>query len=114
MHELSLIKSVVNTIYDSFEGQPVRQVKTVTLKVGTVSGIVPRYLTEAWDWFTKNDDLFRGSKLKVEFIHAYSTCLDCNKDYDTIEHAKVCPYCHSENTVLKQGNELLIKEVEVI
>ena len=113
MHELSLIQSVVDTLYDSFEKQPIRKVHSVTLSVGTVSGIVPHYLTDAWDWFTKEDDLFRGSTLKIEFIHAITTCLDCGKEYDTIKHAKICPYCQSEHTELKQGNELLIKEVEV-
>ncbi|MCR5348624.1 MAG: hydrogenase maturation nickel metallochaperone HypA [Bacilli bacterium] len=113
MHELSLITSVVDSLYDVFEKQPVRKVKSVTLSVGTVSGVVPHYLTEAWEWFTKDDDLFRGSELKIEFIHAYTKCLDCGEEYDTIQYAKVCPHCHSDNTVLKQGNELLIKEVEV-
>ena len=113
MHELSLIHKVVDTLYESFGNQPIRRVRKVTLSIGTVSGIVPHYLTDAWSWFVKNDDLFKDSELKLEFIHAYTTCLDCGKEYDTIEHAKVCPYCHGENTVLKQGNELLIKEVEV-
>ncbi|MBQ9456941.1 MAG: hydrogenase maturation nickel metallochaperone HypA [Bacilli bacterium] len=115
MHELSIITNVVDSLYDFFEteSKPVTKVKSVTLSVGAVSGVVPHYLTDAWSWFTKNDDLFRDSKLNIEIIHAYTTCLDCGKEYDTITYAKVCPHCHSENTVLKQGNELLIKEVEV-
>ena len=113
MHELSLIHNVVDTLYDTFEKQPVRKVRSVTLSVGTVSGIVPHYLTDAWKWFVKEDELFKDSELKSEFIHAYSTCLDCGEVYDTIQFAKICPKCQSEHTVLKQGNELLIKEVEV-
>ena len=113
MHELSIITNVVDSLYDFFEKKPVRKVKSVTLSIGTVSGVVPRYLTEAWSWFVKDDELFKDSELKMEFIHAYTTCLDCGEEYDTIQYAKVCPKCHSEHTVLKQGNELLIKEVEV-
>ena len=113
MHELSLITSVVDTLYDTFEKQPVRKVRSVTLSVGTVSGVVPHYLTDAWSWFVKDDDLFKESELKMEFIPAVTKCLDCGEEYDTIKYAKICPHCHGENTVLKQGNELLIKEVEV-
>ena len=43
---------------------------------------------------------------------AYTTCLDCSEVYDTIQYAKICPKCHSEHTVLKTGNELLIKKIE--
>ena len=112
MHELSLITNIVDTLHDLFEKNPVYKVHSVTLSVGMVSGVVPHYLTDAWEWFTKKDDLFRGSKLIIEPVHAYSTCLDCGEVYDTIQFAKICPKCHSENTVLKQGNELTIKEVE--
>ena len=113
MHELSLITNVVDTLYDAFGTKPVRRVVSVTLSVGTVSGVVPRYLKEAWTWFVKDDEVFKDSVLKIETIHAYSKCLDCGERYDTIEHAKVCPKCHSEHTVLDQGNEFIIKEAEV-
>ena len=60
----------------------------------------------------KKEELVQGSTLKIEPIHAYTTCLDCGEVYDTIQYAKICPKCHSEHTVLKTGNELLIKEIE--
>ncbi len=112
MHELSIISNVVDTLHEFFKDNPVEKVYSVTLSVGTVSGIVPRYLTDAWAWFTKEEELFKGSVLKIEPIPAITTCLDCGEEYDTIKFAKICPHCHSENTVLKQGNELSIKEVE--
>lgn len=112
MHELSIISNVIDTLNEFFKTNPVKKVYSVTLSVGTVSGVVPHYLTDAWDWFTKKDELFKGSKLKIDPIHAYTSCLDCGEVYDTIEHAKICPKCHSDHTVLKQGNELVIKEIE--
>ena len=112
MHELSIISNVVDTLKEFFKDNPVTKVYSVTLSVGTVSGIVPHYLTDAWRWFTKNEELFKESKLKIEPILAVTTCLDCGEEYDTIKYAKICPHCHSEHTVLKQGNELLIKEIE--
>ena len=112
MHELSLISNVVDTLHEFFKDHPVKKVYSVTLSVGTVSGIVPHYLVDAWHWFTKDEELFKDSKLKIEPIHAYTSCLDCGEVYDTIQYAKICPKCGSEHTVLKQGNELLIKEIE--
>lgn len=43
---------------------------------------------------------------------AFASCLDCGEVYDTTQYAKICPKCHSEHTVLKTGNELLIKKIE--
>lgn len=112
MHELSIVSNIADTLYDFFKDHPVQKVYSVTLCVGDVSGVVPSYLTDAWGWFMKEDEILKDSVLKIESIPAVTTCLDCKKEYDTIRHAKICPYCKSENTVLKQGNELYIKEIE--
>lgn len=112
MHELSIIANVFDTLNEFFKEHPVTKVHSVTLSVGTVSGVVPHYLTDAWAWFAKKEPLYEGSTLKIEPIHAYTSCLDCGEVYDTITYAKICPKCGSEHTVLKTGNELLIKEVE--
>lgn len=39
-------------------------------------------------------------------------CHNCQNTYFTIDYGRECPYCHSGNTVLVQGNECLIKEIE--
>lgn len=38
--------------------------------------------------------------------------MNVKKTYDTIQYGRECPYCKSEHTVLLQGNECLIKEIE--
>lgn len=112
MHELSIVSNIADTLHDFFQDHPVQKVYSATLCVGDVSGVVPSYLTDAWGWFMKEDEILKDSVLKIEPIPAVTTCLDCKKEYDTIRYAKVCPYCKSENTVLKTGNELYIKEIE--
>ena len=46
-------------------------------------------------------------------IDAVTLCDDCKKEYDTIAHGKICPYCGSDNTYLLRGNEFEIKEIAV-
>ena len=38
----------------------------------------------------------------------------CKNTFSTIENGKKCPYCGSENTYLLKGQEVNIKEIEVI
>ena len=51
--------------------------------------------------------------LEIGQIEAVTFCEECQKEYPTVEHGKICPYCGSENTYLLRGNEFLIKEIEV-
>ena len=56
--------------------------------------------------------LIENSTLEYEWIDAITICNECEKTYDTIQYGRECPYCKSEHTVLLQGNECLIKEIE--
>ncbi|MBQ0036941.1 MAG: hydrogenase maturation nickel metallochaperone HypA, partial [Firmicutes bacterium] len=49
-----------------------------------------------------------------EKIEAITHCEDCGNDYNTIIYGKTCPKCESNNTYLIQGNEFVIKEMEVV
>ena len=52
--------------------------------------------------------------MKVEILPAVTWCDDCRQEYGTVAHGRICPHCGSEKTWLLKGNELNIKEIEVI
>ena len=52
------------------------------------------------------------AELEIRKIEAVTYCEGCRKEYPTVEHGKICPYCGSENTYLLKGNEFIIKEIE--
>ena len=49
----------------------------------------------------------------IEKIEAITHCSACGNDYNTIIYGKTCPNCQSSDTYLLQGNEFMIKEMEV-
>ncbi len=114
MHELSIVTNVCETLVDVAKENGLTKIASVTLTVGQVSGVVPRYLTDAWAWFTKDSDLLKGSELRIEEKVAHTRCNACGEVYETLTYAKICPKCQSEDTVLVDGLELEIKEVEAM
>ena len=113
MHELGLVNYVVKEVDKYAKENGVDKIKTVTLEFGEVSGIVPAYLYNYWDWYTKKHQMLEGTKLKCEEIPAVSWCDDCKISYDTITYGKTCPKCGQGNTWLLKGNEMRIKSIEV-
>ena len=113
MHELGVVFHVIDQIEELAIENKVEHVSSVTLQIGTVTGIIPDYLVECWNWAVKRHEIMTDCELKIEKIEAITHCEDCLKDYNTIVYGKICPYCHSENTYLLQGNEFMIKEMEV-
>ena len=52
------------------------------------------------------------SELKLVTIPAVTFCGNCGKTYETVKYGKECPYCHSGETWLVDGNQCVIKEIE--
>ena len=113
MHELGDVFYVVRDVKQVAEENAVEKVSSVTLQIGEVSGIIHEYLTDCWNWARKKETVMEEAELLIEQIDAVSFCEDCKQEYPTVEYAKVCPHCGSENTYLVRGNEFLIKEIEV-
>ena len=114
MHELGVVFHVIDDVKQVAQENNAKHVNSVTLQIGTVTGIVPSYLTDCWNWAVTKHDILNNCKLNIEKIEAITHCDNCGKDYNTIVYGKKCPECESENTYLIQGNEFMIKEIEVI
>ena len=112
MHEMGIVMHLAKTLDELAEEQHITKIGSVTLQVGEVSGIMTELFTDAWDYFKGRHPVLAESKLILETTPAVTYCEACQKTYETVKYAKICPYCKSENTYLIQGNEVQIKEIE--
>ncbi len=112
MHELSIVTYVIRQVDAIAKQNDLEKINAVTLEFGEVSGIVPDYLTDCWQWYAKKTPLIEGAELLCETIPAITWCDACKKTYPTVRFGKTCPYCGSGETWLQQGNEMNIKQIE--
>ena len=114
MHELGTIYYVIDTVEKLMVENQLTEVASITLEIGEVSGIVPQYLADFWLYAREKTEHFKKTELKIETLKAVTYCQDCGRTYPTLEYAKICPHCKSENTFLVTGNEYNIKEIEAM
>ncbi len=114
MHELGIVMHVVDQVEKVAVENNVERVLKLTLEVGEVSTIVPALFTECFEWAKKKTELLKDTELELILLEAVSYCRDCKKTYKTTEHAKECPHCGSNDTYLVTGNEMNIKDMEVV
>lgn len=112
MHELGIIVHISKTLDEIAAENELTKIGSVTLEIGEVSGIVPEYLTDCWDYYRKKNPLLEESELKIEMLPAVTICESCQKTYPTVAHGRQCPHCGSWETYLVNGNECSIKEIE--
>ncbi len=113
MHELGVVFHCIKEVNKIAAENGVEKVNSVTVQIGEVSTVLPYLFEDCWNWAVKKETVLLDSTVKIETLPAVTHCESCLKDYPTVKHGKICPYCGSEHTYLLTGNELVIKEIEV-
>ena len=114
MHELGTVFYVIEQVEKICRDNDLTVVGSVTLEIGEVSGIIPEYIIDCWNWARAKSEVMKTAELKIEKLEAVTYCEDCQKTYPTLKYKKICPYCGSEHTYLLTGNEYNIKEIEAM
>ena len=114
MHELGIVLNVIDRVEEIAKENNVKKVTKLTLEIGEVSSIVPSYFSDCFEWAKKKTDYMKDTELEMIILEGLSYCRDCKKTYKTTEYAKKCPHCGSDDTYLVTGDEMRIKDIEVI
>jgi hydrogenase nickel incorporation protein HypA/HybF len=88
------------------------KVESLTLEIGEISSIVPKYVSEMYPAAT-GKTVLEGSELIVETIRATARCKGCGEEFLLTEHKGICPVCGSKELELLSGREFYIKEIAV-
>lgn len=113
MHELGVVFRIIDDLKEVGKANDVEAISKVIIQLGEVSGVVHEYLIDCWNWAIKRESMLTECEMEIETIPAITFCENCKTEYETVKYAKICPNCKSEHTYLVQGNEFLIKEIEV-
>lgn len=114
MHELGIVMNVIKQVEQVAAENGVKQVCKLTMEVGEVSSVVPELFTDCFEWAKKKTTYLKEAELELVILEGISYCRDCKSTYSTTAYAKKCPNCGGGNTYLVTGNEINIKQLQVI
>ena len=109
MHELSIAHSVVEICAEQAHGARVRR---VTLEIGRLSAVLPEAIRFCFDVCAK-DTVVEGAALEIVEMPGQARCLACGAALDVEVPFGQCA-CGSENLELISGQQLKIRQMEVV
>jgi hydrogenase nickel incorporation protein HypA/HybF len=109
MHELSITKNIIAIVEAKAQGRRVQRVKLV---IGKLSGIEPTSIRFCYDLCSAGT-LLQQSELEIDEIEGRGECQKCNRSVELEVPLGVCPCPERGPLAIVQGNELLVKEMEV-
>ncbi len=112
MHELSIAESIVDIIHQYVEPEKLPLVRAVSVKVGSLSGVVPDSLEFGFTAITAGTPL-ADARLELHLVPFVLKCGTCNAVAELAPGVALCPECGSLNTTAVSGTELNVTEIEL-
>ena len=109
MHELAITESVVASVRERLDDAPIR---TVTLEIGQLSGVVADSVRFCFDLCTEGTPL-AGARLEVVEVPGQGRCRTCGAESELSDLIVLCA-CGSADVDVVAGRELRILQVEVV
>ena len=112
MHEMSIVQSLIAIVEDEMINNNARTLKSVRVKIGEMSGIVPEALSTCFEILIANSDM-KDAMLKMDIEPLVGCCRKCKEEFKVVEYKFSCPECNSTDIDIVSGREMSIVEIEV-
>lgn len=112
MHEMSLCEGI-RRVVENAAGPDVTRVTKVRLEIGRFAGVEKEALNFAWDVVMRGSKA-EGAELIMIDLPGRATCFDCTKTVEIEDRLDPCPDCGGGKLLPNGGDEMRIRDMEVI
>ena len=111
MHEISLVRSIFNTLEEQFSEAELKEMTAIDLEVGMLSNVEPLLMQNAFQAVTTSEEIYQSVKLNVEVIPVEVYCSNCDSNSIISNYKFACGKCGMPTNDIIKGTELLIRRV---
>ena len=113
MHEMALSLSLLDIIAEASAKHAVIRVKRVIVVIGALSHVEPEAMAFCFDQAAMGT-VAQGAVLEIETPKGFAWCVDCEGTVEIARRSDACPLCGGYRLMASGGEELRLKELEVI
>ncbi len=110
MHELGICDALLKMVRGIAEEEELEEISRITIEVGSLSGVVPAYMSDCWVAVTDGTEL-QDVEFVVEELEGTARCLDCGEEFPADVNRLRCPKCGGEKLTPLTGRDLTLKEI---
>ncbi|MBF0165227.1 MAG: hydrogenase maturation nickel metallochaperone HypA [Magnetococcales bacterium] len=114
MHELSIALSLVDQVRRIAEKESARQVVSVRVRVGAMSGVDGEALTFCFPMAAREFPILENARLEIVAEPMQWFCLECRQRFagESVSE-RVCPHCGGLEHHLTGSDTLTLESLEV-
>jgi hydrogenase nickel incorporation protein HypA/HybF len=113
MHEMSLCEGIRGVIEDQARAHSFARVTKLRLEIGRFAGVEKAALAFAFDVVMRGSPA-EGAALEMDDLPGRALCYDCGQDVCLDDRFAPCPLCGGGRLMPSGGDEMRIKDMEVV
>lgn len=113
MHEMSLVEGIRRVIEDQARAHDFARVKVLRVEIGRFACVEKPALEFAFDVVMRGS-VAEGARLEMIDLAGRAMCYDCVAEVEIAERLSPCPLCGGGRLMPVGGDEMRIKDMEVI
>ena len=110
MHELGICDALLKMVRNIAAEDSLEEITRITVEVGSLSGVVPAYMSDCWEAVTDGTELAEV-EFVVEELEGTARCLDCGEEFPADANRLRGPSCGGEKLTPLTGRDLTLKEI---
>ncbi|WP_448589472.1 hydrogenase maturation nickel metallochaperone HypA [Thermodesulfobium sp.] len=110
MHEASIVQEIIDITTEQAKQNNAKKILEVEITVGAGAMIETDLLASAFD-IMKYETMLENATLKINKVNLKLHCLNCGKVFESNKMVMECPNCHSFETIIESGREMLINKI---
>lgn len=113
MHEMALAEGVISVIENAARTQGFKRVKTVWLEIGRLAAVEPDALRFSFD-VVKRGTIAAEAGIEFVDVPGQAWCMKCGDTVAIDARGAACPACGSYQLQVAGGEDMRVKELEVV
>jgi hydrogenase nickel incorporation protein HypA/HybF len=113
MHEMSLAEGIRSIVLDSARAHGFSRVTVLRLEIGRFAGVEKPALDFAFDVVMRGSPA-EGARLEMIDLPGQALCYDCATVVQIADRLDPCPLCGCGRLIPQGGDEMRIKDMEVL
>lgn len=112
MHEYSIVSSLIESCQKHADENNAKKVTKVAVKIGVLSGVEPRLLSEAFEAF-KEGSVCDGAEFVMDIQKVKIRCNACGYECELQTNEFLCPRCGSGDLEVLDGEDMYLMSLEM-
>lgn len=113
MHEMALCQGMVELIADQQRRNGFEKVRRVIVEVGALGHVDPHALEFAFEVGARGS-VAEAAVLEIREIPGRGWCMNCSETVAIDRRGDACPHCGGYQLIVQEGEDMRLKELEVI